>query len=66
MPADIHETTRSVFLLRESIDAELGDLQVLMGHADESMTQHYLDGHGIRWQEAKGPGKGMAALLGAS
>ncbi|MDW5377975.1 tyrosine-type recombinase/integrase [Halomonas sp. HP20-15] len=51
--------------LLEDRGADLGDIQVLMSHADESMTQHYLDGHGIRWQEAKGPGRGMARLLGS-
>lgn len=51
-------------MLLEDTGADLGEIQVLMGHAEESMTQHYLDGHGIRWQEAEGPGKGMQALLG--
>ncbi|SDO71001.1 Site-specific recombinase XerD [Halomonas shengliensis] len=58
-----HEIRSLGSKLLEDSGADLGEIQVLMGHADESMTQHYLDGHGIRWQDAKGPGKGMAALL---
>ena len=58
-----HEIRALGSKLLEDTGADLGEIQVLMGHADESMTQHYLDGHGIRWQDAKGPGKGMAALL---
>ncbi|WFM72906.1 tyrosine-type recombinase/integrase [Halomonas sp. CKK8] len=58
-----HEIRSLGSKLLEDTGADLGEIQVLMGHADESMTQHYLDGHGIRWQEAKGPGKDMAALL---
>lgn len=39
------------------------DIQVLMGHADEDMTQHYLDGHGTRWQKSGGNIYDMGALL---
>ena len=39
------------------------DIQALMGHADESMTQVYLDGHDTRWQAAKGNPFTMEALL---
>ncbi|GHA90685.1 hypothetical protein GCM10007159_09960 [Modicisalibacter luteus] len=49
----------------EDSGVSVGDIQVLMGHADEDMTQHYLDGHGIRWQEAKGAALYMKALLEA-
>ena len=28
-------------------------IQRLMGHASERMTQAYLDGHGVRWEDAK-------------
>lgn len=29
------------------------DVQALMGHSSERMTEHYLDGHRIRWVEAR-------------
>lgn len=61
-----HEIRSLGSKLLEETGADLGEIQVLMGHADENMTQHYLDGHGIRWQDAKGPGKGMKDLLGTA
>lgn len=61
-----HEIRSRGSKLLEDTGAGLGEIQVPMGHADESMTQHYLDDHGIRWQEAKGPGKGRQALPGSA
>ncbi|WP_342594555.1 phage integrase Arm DNA-binding domain-containing protein [Salinicola lusitanus] len=58
-----HEIRSLGSRLLELKGVAVGDIQVLMGHADEEMTQHYLDGHGIRWQAAKGNSFDMASLL---
>ena len=61
-----HEIRSLGSKLLEDRGASLEDIQALMGHAESDTTEIYLDGHGIRWQEAAGPDQGMAALLGAS
>ncbi|WP_280564933.1 phage integrase Arm DNA-binding domain-containing protein [Chromohalobacter sp. 48-RD10] len=58
-----HEIRSLGSRLLELKGVEVGDIQVLMGHAEEEMTQHYLDGHGTRWQQAKGNPFSMADLL---
>lgn len=58
-----HEIRSLGSRLLELKGVPVGDIQILMGHADEEMTQHYLDGHGIRWQAAKGNVYDMNALL---
>lgn len=58
-----HEIRSLGSKLLEDTGASLDDIQTLMGHAESDTTEIYLDGHGIRWQDAKGPGQGMAALL---
>jgi integrase len=60
-----HEIRSLGSKLLEDQGATLDDIQALMGHADPETTEIYLDGHGIRWQQAPGSDKGMATLLGA-
>jgi len=59
-----HEIRSLGSKLLEDQGATLDDIQALMGHADPETTEIYLDGHGIRWQQAPGSDKGMATLLG--
>ncbi|PSJ23605.1 integrase [Halomonas sp. ND22Bw] len=59
-----HEIRALGSRLQELAGTEVADIQVLMGHADPDMTQVYLDGHDIRWQQAKGTALSMAELLG--
>ncbi|WP_438455388.1 phage integrase Arm DNA-binding domain-containing protein [Vreelandella venusta] len=67
MPASaqptFHEIRSLGSRLLELKGTSVNDIQVLMGHADESMTQHYLDGHDTRWQQSKGNPFTMEALL---
>lgn len=58
-----HEIRSLGSRLLELKGAAVEDIQALMGHADESMTQDYLDGHDTRWQPAKGNPFTMEALL---
>lgn len=58
-----HEIRALGSRLLELQGTSVTDIQVLMGHADESMTQHYLDGHDTRWQQAKGNPHSMDTLL---
>jgi len=58
-----HEIRSLGSRLLELQGTSINDIQVLMGHADESMTQHYLDGHDTRWQQAKGNPFTMESLL---
>jgi len=58
-----HEIRSLGSRLLELKGTSVNDIQVLMGHADESMTQHYLDGHDTRWQQSKGNPYTMEALL---
>lgn len=58
-----HEIRSLGARLLELKGVKVDSIQVLMGHADEEMTQHYLDGHGIRWQQAQGNGFSMLELM---
>lgn len=58
-----HEIRSLGSRLLEKSGTDVADIQVLMGHADPEMTEVYLDGHDIRWQQAKGTALGMAELL---
>ncbi|MDT0499669.1 MULTISPECIES: phage integrase Arm DNA-binding domain-containing protein [unclassified Halomonas] len=58
-----HEIRALGSRLHELSGTEVADIQVMMGHADAEMTQVYLDGHDIRWQQAQGTALGMAELL---
>ncbi|MES3674645.1 tyrosine-type recombinase/integrase [Halomonas elongata] len=58
-----HEIRALGSRLQELAGTEVADIQVLMGHADAEMTEVYLDGHDIRWQQAKGTSLGMTELL---
>lgn len=61
-----HEIRALGSRLHELSGTDVVDIQVLMGHADPEMTEVYLDGHDIRWQQAKGVALGMTGLLQAS
>lgn len=58
-----HEIRSLGSRLLELKGTSVEDIQVLMGHADDSTTQVYLDGHDTRWQSAKGNPFTMDALL---
>lgn len=58
-----HEIRALGSRLLELKGTNVEDIQVLMGHADENMTQHYLDGHDTRWQQAKGNPYDLESLL---
>lgn len=47
-----HEIRSLGSWLMEQHGAAEDAIQMLMGHADKEMTQHYIEGHGIRWQHA--------------
>ncbi|MGM0703842.1 MAG: tyrosine-type recombinase/integrase [Pseudomonadota bacterium] len=59
-----HEIRALGSRLHERAGTDVAAIQVLMGHADPEMTEVYLDGHDIRWQQAQGPALGIAELLG--
>ncbi len=58
-----HEIRALGSRLHERAGTEVADIQVLMGHADPEMTEVYLDGHDIRWQQAKGTALSQEELL---
>ncbi|MGJ8522259.1 hypothetical protein R84981_000944 [Carnimonas sp. R-84981] len=58
-----HEIRSLGARLLELKGVKVDSIQVLMGHADEEMTQHYLDGYGTRWQHAEGNSFTMSDLL---
>lgn len=58
-----HEIRALGSRLQELSGSDVSDIQVMMGHADSDMTEVYLDGHDIRWQQAKGTRLSMVDLL---
>ncbi|NAW35016.1 phage integrase Arm DNA-binding domain-containing protein [Halomonas alimentaria] len=58
-----HEIRALGSRLHELSGTDVASIQVLMGHADPEMTEVYLDGHDIRWQQAQGSALNMAELL---
>ncbi|GLQ31618.1 tyrosine-type recombinase/integrase [Litoribrevibacter albus] len=53
---DLEKSARPTFHEIRSLGAHLYkeqgiDPQALLGHTDEKMTNHYLDGHGIQWTD---------------
>lgn len=58
-----HEIRALGSRLHERAGTDVASIQVLMGHADPEMTEVYLDGHDIRWQQAQGSALSMAELL---
>ena len=58
-----HEIRSLGSWLMEQRGTDESDIQLLMGHADKEMTQHYIEGHGIRWQRADAEIVTMETLL---
>lgn len=48
-----HEVRSLCAKLYQQQGRDRKDIQLLLGHADESMTQFYQEGYGVEWQEAR-------------